>query len=503
MFKRIIKALIALFFGQVLTRFGSFILVPLFTKHWTPIVYGEWLTLSATVAYIASLDLGVNQAAINKLTQSFATGSIQEYKIIQHSALKLFTSIALIGFILLASVLGFIPINELLGIRKTAPSEASITLLILGAYILASLPAKMVFSIYQTTGNLAKTQWIQNIQSILFLVVTIFLLINNYGMIYVAAIQFTLQFFAIFYVLIDTKFKQAELFPGIKLANKNIIKELFKPGLLFTLIVIANIIWYQGAILLISTVFGGLLVATFSVTRTLALLPRQIVSIFYSAVFPDIAILKSTDQNEKLRVMHRLLIIVSSGFSVLFFPLFWFRGEHIISLWTLGEIKPDLLLLQLLLLLVLLQSPYLASATLPLATNNHKKFTILFFVSQSFGIILSIIFINKLGIIALPLGFIIGEAIFCYYFILKDTCRMIDEQYKKFILKIYSSYAILILASFITQYFLIKYLSQISIFSISISLSLNCILCFSFIWFFWFNSEDKIIFKQTLLKVKA
>ena len=133
-------------------------------------------------------------------------------KSIQHSALKFFLVIALIGFIVFAILLGFIPINNLLGIVSTPPSEASLTLLILSAYILLSLPARMVFSIYQTTGDLAKTQWIQNVQSIIFLLFAVLILLNGYGMLYVAAIQFLLQIAAVIYVLVDSKLKYPESF---------------------------------------------------------------------------------------------------------------------------------------------------------------------------------------------------------------------------------------------------------------------------------------------------
>ena len=502
MFKRTLKALFALFFGQVLTRFGSFILVPLFVKYWTPTVYGEWLTLSATVAYIASLDFGVNQAAINKLTQTYATGNISEYKSIQNSALKFFMAVAVIGFIMIAAVLGFIPINNLLGITKTSPTEATYTLLILGAYILTSLPARMVFSIYQTTGNLAKTQWIQNVQSILSLVFTILILIYGYGMLYVAVMQFVMQITAIIYVLVDTKLKHSELYPGIKYADKNIMKDLFKPGLLFTLIIIANILWMQGSLILISTTLGGLMVATFSVTRTLSLLPRQIVSIFQSALFPDIAIVHSKKEYSKLRSIHRLLIILPSGLAIIFFSVFWFSGTDIISLWTLGEINTDTILLQLLLILVLLQTPYLSSATVTLATNQHKVFTILFFISQLTGLLLSIVFINIYGIIIIPISFIISEAVFCYYLVIKDTCQKIKEKPLHQIIDSTKNMVILTILSLSICWLIFISINISLIINIIAGIVVTTILVGSYIWIFWFTIEEKLFVKDKIRELK-
>lgn len=498
MFKRILKALFALFFGQVLTRFGSFILVPLFTKYWSATIYGEWLTLSAAVAYIASLDFGVNQAAINRLTQTYAAGNLEEYKSIQHSALKFFLFLALVGFIIFSLLLGFIPINKLLGIASTPPSEASFTLLILSAYILTSLPARMIFSIYQTTGDLAKTQWIQNAQSILFLLFSVLILLQGYGMIYVAALQFLLQILAVIFVLIDAKLKYPALFPGFKFAENKMVKELFKPGLLFMLIIFANIIWYQGSVLLISSTFGGLLVATFSVSRTLSLLPRQIVSMFYAAVFPDIAILKGKKDYENLRLIHRLLIIISTGLAIVFFSLFWFSGSQIIKFWTLGEIEPDLGLLHALLILVLLQTPYLSSAAITLATNQHKVYTILFFLSQLVGFILSFSFINEFGIIILPISFVLSETLFCFYFVIKDTCVRIDENYSELFMSSIINTVIILSGSMLVVWLIFKFLNFSFIFNIILSLVLTFVLVSFYIWKIWLKKNDRQFLKEKI-----
>jgi O-antigen/teichoic acid export membrane protein len=502
MLKRILKALFALFFGQILSRFGSFILVPLFTKYWTPTVYGEWITLSATVGYIASLDFGVNQAAINRLTQEYAVKNLEQYKQIQHSALKFYSLAALGGLVIILFLLGFLPLNSLLGIVVTEAAETSYTLLFLSLYILTSLPAKIIFGIYQTTGNLSKTQWINNIQNIFFTIVVVLILIYGQGMLYVAILQYLLQIIAIIYVLLDVKIKYPDIFPGIKLSQKKIIKELFKPGLLFTLVLLANIIWMQGSILIISATLGGLMVAIFSISRTLSLLPRQIVSTFYAAIFPDIAIMSAKNDFEFLRLTHRLLIIIPMTISSIFFSMFWFYGEEIISYWTLGEIKPDALLLQLLLLLVILQTPYLSSASIPLATNKHKNFTLLFFASQLIGFISSILLLNTFEIYAIPICFIFSEIIFCYYFIIKDTCNQIGVTPNKFFFGIMFNSILIILLNIVTQFIIFNFFNYTFVINIILSFFSSLIFSIGFTWLIWFNDSERNFINNKLSIIK-
>lgn len=502
MLKRILKALFALFFGQVLSRFGSFILVPLFTKYWSPTVYGEWLTLSATVGYIASLDFGVNQAAINKLTQSFAAGSLDEYRKIQHSSLKFYSLAALGGLFIILILLGFLPLNSLLGIVVTNSEETSLTLLFLSLYILTSLPAKIIFGIYQTTGNLSKTQWINNIQNTLFTVVVIFILIDGYGMLYVAVLQYVLQLLAIIYVLIDVKIKYADIFPGLGQSQKKIIKELFKPGLMFTLVLFANIIWMQGSVLLISTTLGGLMVAIFSVTRTLALLPRQIVSIFYAALFPEIAILKGTDQKDKLRIIHQLIIIIPTGLAIVFSSVFCFFGFDIINLWTIGSINPDPLLIQLLLLMILLQTPYLSSAAITLATNEHNTYAILFFLSQLLALVCSLLTINQFGILVIPISFIVSEAFFCYYFVIKDTSIRLSENYNRIFLVTYFNLLLLTSSGLLIAYLFHSFSSLGIVINLIFSfLVISAVVTF-YIWKYWLSPGEINFIHQKIKSLK-
>ena len=59
MFARVLKSLNAMVFGIVIGRAGSLLLVPLFLSRWSPIGYGEWLTIFAAVSYLSTLDIGV------------------------------------------------------------------------------------------------------------------------------------------------------------------------------------------------------------------------------------------------------------------------------------------------------------------------------------------------------------------------------------------------------------------------------------------------------------
>src|SRR6266550_7806953 len=101
MLKRAALAFVAFFFGHGIAIVGSLLLVPLYLHVWSPALYGEWLALYSVVAYLSSLDLGVQTYAVNRLTQAHARGDLQEYRRVQHTAFVFYFCLALLGSVAL------------------------------------------------------------------------------------------------------------------------------------------------------------------------------------------------------------------------------------------------------------------------------------------------------------------------------------------------------------------------------------------------------------------
>ena len=94
MLKRVAKALNATLFGHMIARLGSFVLVPLFLGRWSASVYGEYLALFAAVSYLSGLDIGMQLATVNRLTKAYAKKDLDEYRLVQHSALTFYLCVA-------------------------------------------------------------------------------------------------------------------------------------------------------------------------------------------------------------------------------------------------------------------------------------------------------------------------------------------------------------------------------------------------------------------------
>ena len=139
-----LAALVAITTGRALGAVASIVLVPLFLLVWTPRRYGEWLALSSMVGYLATLDLGMNMAAVNRLTQAHARGDLADYAASQRTALCFYLAVAGAGTLLSLALLTALPVARLLGLEETAPAEAALAAWLLGLLVLWAMPSGLV-----------------------------------------------------------------------------------------------------------------------------------------------------------------------------------------------------------------------------------------------------------------------------------------------------------------------------------------------------------------------
>src|SRR5215472_3842336 len=189
MLRRVFSAANAIFFAHLIVRIGALFLVPLYLKYWSASLYGEYLALFAAVSYFASLDIGMQQAAINRMTKAYAKGDFEEYKSVQHTALAFYLALAIAGTCLAAAVFQVVPVSQWIGLKLTTSSTARFVLILLAAYLVGSMPLRFIGATYQTMGNLARSQWIANAQQILVVVLCAAVILFGGGIAAIASVQ--------------------------------------------------------------------------------------------------------------------------------------------------------------------------------------------------------------------------------------------------------------------------------------------------------------------------
>jgi O-antigen/teichoic acid export membrane protein len=437
MWLRVWKTLTAIFWGQAVTLAGNITLVPLYLTYWTPEVYGEWLTLLALAGYFYVLDLGLTLVSTNRLTQTYAVGRLKEYARCQHSVFAFFVSISLISTMLLAVTLWVFPLPSWLGINHTSQKNTNWILWLLSQNVLWAMPAGFIWAVYRTAGKASKSQWLFNAHQFVSLGLISLILINSGGMTAVAMSQFVVLVLVTLYAYLDLRARFPDLVPGLKNADHGVLSGLIQPGLLFGLLTVGNVITTHGSVTILSNMLSGVAVAVFVTSRTLVNIIRQIVGSLINAFWTEITAMEARAEWDGLRTLHRLLMAGSTTLCVGFATVLWYEGTEIFTVWTRGKLQPDAVLLRLLLAFLVLQSTWLVSLAFTAATNQHQRLSLSYIVSAIIGVGFGAFLLRWIGTWAIPIGLIVGEALACYHYVIKNTCEIIGEPYRSFSLRLW------------------------------------------------------------------
>jgi len=503
MLKRVANGLASLSLAQILTAIGNLVLVPMYLAHWSTSVYGEWIALSSLTAFLSLFSGGLNIAVINRLSQLYVADDQQEYARVQNSAYAFYLGIFVVGVGILTLFVVLVPLSKWLGIRSIPFKDAEHIVWFIGVKTLWAIPAGLVLNTYRIAGNLAASQWIMNIQNVLILVGTVITLVLGGGPVNIALIWLLIGVVVTFIELVDVRRRMSALQPGFTKANWLSIRQVLVPSWHFLLMALSGLLTQQGPVILISSRLGGETVAVFVTIRTLINLVRQTVGTVNYAVWPEVTRLEARNEFRKLQLLHRLLVFGATTIAVMIAAMLFWEGDSIVTVWTQGAISANLSLIRLLLLQLVLATPWLASALMTAATNQNKKLAYSYLASSVIGVGAISVLIKQYGILSVPIGLMLGEAAACYHFVIKESCGVIQESYGNFVLRLYLALLFTSAAALgagavahyvIQEPYILRWL---------IVGTATCIASGAMMWIVWLDRESRRVFLRWLSQSKV
>lgn len=438
---RVMRSLAAVLSSKILATVAGLILVPLHLAYWSSGLYGEWLALSAVVGYLATLDLGMNMGAVTRLTQAYARADSADYRRAQRTAFTFYLGVAVSASALLAVIVVTAPVREWLGLVELSAGDAAWTLWVLGCAVMWSMVGGFVAAAYRSTGDLATSQWIENGQRVLVLAGTVVALVRGGGPVALAWLQLGVLVGVTLFIVWRLRRWRRDLVPSVGGWDWAMLRTLLGPSLFFVLVVAANAITLQGSVILVSATLGGVAVAIFVTSRTLANVVRQFVNSLVISVLPELTRLDARGEVGSLRAAHSLMVTITSAGCVAFGAALWWEGVDLITVWTRGALAADVTTLRLLLVLLVLQSPWIVSFAFVAASNRHARASTAALVSSLVGLGLAMALVRPAGTAGIVAGLIVGDLLACCHFIVRDACRLVGEPYAWFAGRLWSKLA--------------------------------------------------------------
>ncbi len=423
--KRLRSGALASLLSHVITAAGQMLVVPMYLVAWGGELYGEWLALSAAVAYAGLCDLGFATYTINVLGANRARGEADEYTRNLHSALtfSLGASVLALGVALLALL--FLPFESWFsaGSRPLLLGAGAL----LALQVTLAIPRGLLLGLYRTFGETARGLSLANAQRLGYFGATALALGLGGDWLAVAASQLvpTVALFA--WIRFDVRRRHPEVELGWAKSERSRWRAALSPSLFFLLIQGSLVLVLQGSALVVGALFGAASVALFVSLRTLSNLARQVAGSLSNVLWPELTGLAAQGRGRELRALHSLAVKGLSALSLNAALFLYLAGEPLFELWTRGRLEFEPQLFHALLAWLVLQAPWTASSYVLLATNRHRNLATRQLASGVLGLAAGCALGAAWGPAGVVWGLLLAEFGLCAWSVPRAVCELIGE----------------------------------------------------------------------------
>jgi len=380
-----------------LTLVTQLLLPPAFLHYYGVSMYGEWIVLSGTLSYLATLNFGITTYASNQLTMLRTRGEIEEYRRLQGSTLALLIGMVCIGLLATSSVF-FLPLPKLLHLSAIAPRDVTLTAFFLGLQVLVNILAgyyNNLFMVVEQTHRglswgIARTFG----ATIVCFVLTMFradFRFLAFGQL-IAVVAITLL------SIYDLKKRLGDLPLGLQGASWKVARQTLKPSGMFAMIFAQQVLTYQVPVNILQWILGPSVVVLFNTSRTVLSSARQLLSPITNAIAPEITFsFANRDMKKMLYIFHQSEKIVFAGIPVANLGAFLF-APIILTVWLHrpGLFEPYTYGLMALISAAISMRDH--KQFFQFSTNMHKRLSMIVFFTNLVMIALSVPLVWKFGL---------------------------------------------------------------------------------------------------------
>ncbi len=328
--KGIAKNLTASFSSHLVAVLQQVALTPLFLKNYGAAGFGEWLTLSASVSYLGTLDFGIQTFVNQDLTVRYHRGDMDEFHVQQSTALRMLLGIVGVAGLLAMLALAM-PLEHWLKMDGSGEGPLQTARTVRGAvFVLAgTVLAQILFGFF--TGQfmvLSRAhigQYWSNAKNAAMILFAVPVLWVHGTFLSIALAQFAALMLCLVGVLITLFRTGRQIFPTLRFWDGSTVGKILRPSGYFALIFSSNFLVYQVPVLMLERGAGPVAVSIFSITRTIFSMTRNVMNAFTQAIGPEVTTLYAKEDWPQLsrlydyseRLVFALIPIANIGTLVL------------------------------------------------------------------------------------------------------------------------------------------------------------------------------------------
>jgi O-antigen/teichoic acid export membrane protein len=284
--QRIAKQFAAAVTAQGIILLQQLVLPPVFIHRYGIFTYGEWLTLTAAVSYLSTLQFGMQTFVNNELTMRYSRHDMGTFQVMQSTALRMLLGIAAVAG-MAATIFYALPMQRWLRLSESHVA-VSTTLFFLGLQVIANVPLNYFAGTFMVFGRAHRgTMW-QNTLRFMIVIVTASMAWFRASFPHIAEAQFCVVVVYTALILVDLKRLAPDVFPTLRYWDGKTARQILKPSGYFGLMLWTTFLAYQLPVLMLQRLIGPVAVVGFTVARTLFSMVRQGLQTFTFSLGPEI-----------------------------------------------------------------------------------------------------------------------------------------------------------------------------------------------------------------------
>lgn len=299
---RTLKVFAALLTSNVVNLITKLLLPPIFLLRYGTTPYGEWIALSGAVAYLSTLNFGIQTYVTQDLTVRYQRNDLENYHLQQSTSLRL-----LLGILGTAAVVCLIvfmlPVQRWLRLTLTQ-QVTDLTLYLLALQVLLGVLFGYFTGMFMVVSRAhAGVLWTNGLRLVMVLVVSAGAWMR-FSFPALASLQVAVYLAGIVLVLLHLRATAPEIFPTVRFWDRTTVWAILRPSSYFGLISMSTFLSFEVPVLILQRETGPFVVVVFTVMRTIFSMSRLALVNPTLAMGPEITRLYGQRNWPKLTAMY-------------------------------------------------------------------------------------------------------------------------------------------------------------------------------------------------------
>jgi len=401
--------------GFLFSAVVSFFLGPYILGKLGATSYGIWALIGSLVGYFGLLDLGVRSAVTKFVASYHSAGNHAGASDVKSAALLAFTMAGLLAIVVALAISPFV--ERIFSIPPGSEQTARVAIVIMAANIAVALVTGVYGGILTARHRFDLSNAVNVIGVIVRSAAIVIALETSQtmaanadqGIIILAVIQLFSSIVQLILARILSRKAYREAQTSIRRAfSPENLKRIFSFGLMSSGLHVLGSTAHNSALILIGALLPVAMVTYYSIAESLAEYTRQILSGITHTVMPMVGSLEGAGQVESVK---RVFVDGTRYGSLVVLPIiatFIVRGESFISLWMgteYGRISGQILTIVSVALWAMVG--YQVCTTVMIGLGKQKGMMPIFGIEAVANIALSIVLIQKIGVLGSAWGSLI------------------------------------------------------------------------------------------------